>query len=241
MTTIDTPPMTEERTPTNVVNPQEGQPALPLDVFDGPAPGPELTALIEALLLVAPEPVTVAELSQGAGVNPEAVESALLELEQRSDRGWVVHQHGQTIQLTTAPRFAPYVRRFLRLDREVRLSTAALETLAIIGYQQPVTRAEVEAVRGVDSSGVISTLLTRGLIEIVGRVATPGMPFQYGTTPSFLLHFGLRSLADLPPLGQVEGRDASTALQAAIASAELDQAGAVGDDRDGTIEEESID
>ncbi len=214
-------PMTEELSSADKTNDRENQPRLPIEVLDGPEPGPELTALIEALLLVAPEPVTVADLAQGAGVKPEAVETTLQALGECSDRGWVIQRHGETVQLTTAPRFAQQVRRFLGLDREVRLSTAALETLAIIGYQQPVTRAEVEAVRGVDSSGVIATLLSRGLIEIVGRVASPGMPFQYGTTPSFLLHFGLRSLADLPPLGHVEGRDASTALQAAIASAEL--------------------
>jgi segregation and condensation protein B len=115
------------------------------------------------------------------------------------------------------------VRRFLRLDREAKLSTAALETLAIIAYQQPVTRAEIEAVRGVDSSGVIATLLSRGLVDIVGRLPSVGNPFQYGTTPSFLMHFGLRSVAEMPPLGEIGGRDASTALQAAIVAADLDQ------------------
>jgi segregation and condensation protein B len=219
-------------------SPSERQSQLSIEVLDGPDPGPELTALIEALLLVAPEPVTIADLAQGAGVKPDAVETTLESLNECPDRGWVIQRHGETVQLTTAPRFAPQVRRFLGLDREVRLSTAALETLAIIGYQQPVTRAEVEAVRGVDSSGVIATLLSRGLIEIVGRVASPGMPFQYGTTPSFLLHFGLRSLADLPPLGQVEGRDASTALQAAIASADL--AGSVADEGNPEHEPEEL-
>ncbi|HET8522088.1 MAG TPA: SMC-Scp complex subunit ScpB [Thermomicrobiales bacterium] len=219
-------------------SPSERQSQLSIEVLDGPDPGPELTALIEALLLVAPEPVTIADLAQGAGVKPDAVETTLESLSACPDRGWVIQRHGETVQLTTAPRFAPQVRRFLGLDREVRLSTAALETLAIIGYQQPVTRAEVEAVRGVDSSGVIATLLSRGLIEIVGRVASPGMPFQYGTTPSFLLHFGLRSLADLPPLGQVEGRDASTALQAAIASADL--AGSVADEGNPEHEPEEL-
>jgi segregation and condensation protein B len=213
--------MSKEQSINKTSGRRENQPSLPIELLDGPEPGPELTALIEALLLVAPEPVTVSDLAQGAGVKPEAVETTLQSLGECLDRGWVIQRHGETVQLTTAPRFAQQVRRFLGMDREVRLSTAALETLAIIGYQQPVTRAEVEAVRGVDSSGVIATLLSRGLIEIVGRVASPGTPFQYGTTPSFLLHFGLRSLADLPPLGQIDGRDASTALRASIASADL--------------------
>src|SRR5918996_1539428 len=127
-------------------------------------------------------------------------------------------------QLATGARFAAQVRRFLRLDRESRLSSAALETLAIIAYQQPVTRAEIETVRGVDSSGVLATLHTRSLIEAVGRLPTVGNPIQYGTTPDFLRHFGLRSLADLPPLGEVDGHDARSALQAAAMAADFEPA-----------------
>jgi segregation and condensation protein B len=183
----------------------------------------ELIALLEALLLVASNPATPEELAHGAGVECHRIEAALIELEQAHDRGWVVQRHGERVQLATAPRFAPQVRRFLGLEREARLSTAALETLAIVAYQQPVTRAEIEAVRGVDCAGVITTLLSRGLIETVGRIAAPGNPFQYGTTPEFLLHFGLRSLADLPPLGQVEGRDGRAVLEAAAAAALAEQ------------------
>jgi segregation and condensation protein B len=199
-----------------------GQLELALSAGDAPPPGPERTALVEALLLAAVQPPTIEELARGAGLTEPEVETVLAELEQREGRGWVLQRHGRTVQLATAPRFAAQVRRFLGLEREVRLSAAALETLAIVAYQQPVTRGEIEAIRGVDSSAVLSTLNTRGLIEAVGRLATPGTPIQYGTTPDFLRHFGLRSLADLPPLGQVEGRDARTALQAAAAAAEFD-------------------
>jgi segregation and condensation protein B len=121
------------------------------------------------------------------------------------------------------------VRRFLGLDREARLSGASLETLAIVAYQQPVTKAEIEAVRGVDCSGVLHTLLQRGLVEQVGRLTAPGNPIQYGTTPDFLLHFGLRSLADLPPLGQVQGQDVRGTLEAVIAAAELEPGSQSGD------------
>lgn len=197
--------------------------SLPLDLLDGPGSDRELAALIEALLLVAPEPPTVEQLAQGAGVSLEAVETALTQLATDQDRGWVIQRHRETVQLATAPRFALHVRRFLGLDRESRLSSAAVETLAIIAYRQPVTRAEIEAVRGVDCAGVLATLHSRGLIEPVGRVAAAGTPFQYGTTPEFLRHFGLGSLNDLPPLGDVDGRDALTALDAAIATAEFDQ------------------
>lgn len=183
----------------------------------------ELVALVEALLLVAPAPATIEELARAAGAARDRIEHALQQLEQAAGRGWVVQRHDDRVQLATAPRFAAYVRRFLGLERETRLSTAALETLAIIAYQQPVTRAEIEAVRGVDCSGVLATLLARGLIEVVGRLQSVGNPLQYGTTPEFLLHFGLKSLSDLPPLGQVDGRDLRATLTRAMAEAQAEQ------------------
>jgi segregation and condensation protein B len=188
----------------------------------------DLRALVEALLLVAPGPTTTDDLARGAGVERDRIESTLVNLEQDEDRGWVVQRHGERIQLATSPRFALHVRRFLGLEREARLSAAALETLAIVAYQQPVTRAEIEGVRGVDCSGVLTTLLSRGLVEAVGRLAAPGNPFQYGTTPDFLLHFGLRSLGDLPALGQVEGRDGRAVLEAVAAAALVEQEGKAG-------------
>lgn len=195
------------------------QPVLPLELRDGPLPGPELEALIEALLLAAPAPTTPDELARGAGVAVADVEAALTALETADGRGWLLQRHRGTVQLATAPRFARQVMRFLGLERETRLSGAALEALAIVAYRQPVTRSELEAVRGVDCAGVLATLHGRGLIEPVGRLETVGHPIQYGTTPEFLRHFGLRSLEDLPPLGDVEGRDASVLLEAAVATA----------------------
>jgi segregation and condensation protein B len=177
---------------------------------------------VEALLLVAPASTTVEELARGAAVTTDAVEAALAILADRPNAGWVIQRHGEHLQIATAPRFAGHVRRFLGLDRESRLSSAALETLAIVAYQQPVTKAEVEAVRGVDCSGVLYTLLQRGLIEQQGRIAAPGNPIQYGTTAEFLLHFGLRSLTDLPPLGDVQGKDAHETLSAIVVAAEID-------------------
>jgi segregation and condensation protein B len=209
--------------------PDQRQEALSLDTFDGPSDPSELASLIEALLLVAPAPTTVEELAKGAGVPIESVDSALATLEQRASAGWVIQRHAGKVQLATSPRFAGHVRRFLGLDREARLSGASLETLAIVAYQQPVTKAEIEAVRGVDCSGVLHTLLQRGLVEQVGRLTAPGNPIQYGTTPDFLLHFGLRSLADLPPLGQVQGQDVRGTLEAVIAAAELEPGSQSGD------------
>ncbi|HEU0164439.1 MAG TPA: SMC-Scp complex subunit ScpB [Thermomicrobiales bacterium] len=176
---------------------------------------PELAALMEAFLLVATEQPTIDDLAKGAGVEPDQIELALARINEDEGRGWVVQKHGRKVQLATAPRFADRVRTFLGLDRESRLSSAAIETLAIVAYQQPVTRAEIDAVRGFDSSGVLATLHSRGLIEPVSRLQTVGNPIQYGTTAEFLQHFGLRSLSELPPLGQIEGRDARDALDAA--------------------------
>lgn len=177
----------------------------------------DVPALLESLLLVAPGATLVADLARGTGLSEPTLEAGLVALSERyeSESGLILQRHGDSVQLTSSPRFAPYVRRFLKLDRETKLSTAALETLAIIAYQQPATRSEVDAVRGVDSSGVLATLHGRGLIEQVGRLPAPGNPVQYGTTAAFLRHFGLRSVSDLPPLGQVEGRDAREALAAA--------------------------
>lgn len=180
----------------------------------------ELAALIEALLLVSPEPPTVTELAEAAAVTPARIDEAVAELDSERTRGWIVQRHGDHLHLATAPRFASQISVFLGLEREGKLSSAALETLAIIAYQQPVTRSEIEAVRGVDSSGVLATLHARELIEPVSRLAAIGNPFQYGTTVSFLRLFGLSSLADLPPLGSIEGTDGSGLLEHAMSGAE---------------------
>jgi segregation and condensation protein B len=163
----------------------------------------ELPALLEALLLVSPEPAELRDLADAAGVSVAAVEKALATLNDDRSRGWVVIQHRGTAHISSAPRFAPYVRRFLRLDREARLSSAALETLALIAYRQPVTRAEIESLRGVDCSGVLATLYGRELIEVAGKLPTVGNPHQYVTSVEFLKQFGLHSLADLPPLPEL--------------------------------------
>ncbi|MGI8475558.1 MAG: SMC-Scp complex subunit ScpB [Thermomicrobiales bacterium] len=202
--------VTDER-PLDIAPSQQSMP-LPIDEA-------ELGALVEALLLVSPAATTIEELAVGAGVPSEAVELAISAIDTDRTRGWFIQRHAGKLQLATSPRFAIQVRRFLGLDREAKLSGAALETVAIVAYQQPVTRSEIEAVRGVDCSGVLATLHHRGLIEQVGRISAAGNPIQYGTTPDFLLHFGLASLADLPPLGTVDGKDARSALASAVADA----------------------
>ncbi|HET7095025.1 MAG TPA: SMC-Scp complex subunit ScpB [Thermomicrobiales bacterium] len=194
--------------------------ARPLPGTEPDVSGDELLALLEALLLAASEPATVGQLADATAIGRERVEGALARLAAEDRRGWQVVRHGDRVQLATAPRFAAQVRRFLGLERQARLTAASLETLAIVAYRQPVTRAEIEAVRGVDSAGVLSNLLGRDLIEVVGRLPALGNPLQYGTTPALLQHFGLASLDELPPLGAIDGVDAAALLDARAAVAE---------------------
>jgi len=214
------------------VSTAEAQLRLPVSTTPSSLPDHELGALVEALMLVAHEPPSIEELAAGAEVPAEDIERALTWLEQREDRGWVIQRHGHRIHIATAPRFAEKVRLFLGLDREARLTSASLETLAIVAYQQPVTRAEIEKIRGVDSSGVLAKLHARSLIEPVARLATVGNPIQYGTTADFLNHFGLRSLADLPPLGEIGGKDGRALLESATTIEPAESDGTTSDRKD---------
>jgi segregation and condensation protein B len=160
-----------------------------------------LEALVESLLFVADGPVPVARLAEALSASVREVEAALEALGLAyAGRGLSLQRVRDRVQLTTAPAAAEAVQTFLGLAASAPLSRAALETLAIIAYQQPVTRPQIDAIRGVNSDSVIKNLLAKGLIEETGRTEGPGRPVLYGTTPEFLQHFGLTSLADLPPL-----------------------------------------
>jgi segregation and condensation protein B len=160
-----------------------------------------LTASLEALLFVSAEPVLPSQLAEALELSVADVEQELNALDgELSTRGLRLQRHGGRVQLTTAPETAELVERFLGLEATSHLSRASLETMAIIAYQQPVTRPQVDAVRGVNSDGVMKSLLGKGLIQEVGRAEGPGRPILYGTTPDFLQHFGLNSLIELPPL-----------------------------------------
>jgi segregation and condensation protein B len=160
-----------------------------------------LTAQLQALLFVAAEPVTAAELAEAAGANVKVVEAALLELETLLvQSGLRLQRHAGRVQLTTAPELANEVERFLGLEARSHLSHSALETLAIVAYNQPATRPQIDSVRGVNSETMLKSLLAKGLIHEMGRSDGPGRPILYATTPDFLQHLGLSSIADLPPL-----------------------------------------
>jgi segregation and condensation protein B len=161
----------------------------------------DIPAALEALMFVSAEAVSPSQLAAALDISTSAVEQALEQLNgELLTRGLRLQRHGGRVQLTTAPEMAEVVERFLGLEATSRLSRAALETLAIVAYQQPVTRPQIEAVRGVSSDGVMKSLLGKGLVQEVGRTDGPGRPILYGTASDFLQYFGLNSLMDLPPL-----------------------------------------
>ncbi len=181
---------------------EQGAAAAPANAAE--MSGLSLPALVESLLFIATEPVTIGQLAQVLGTTPEATVNALDDLAQSyhtsGGRGIRLQRKSDRVQLISAPEAAPAIERFLGIDLSSTLSTAALETLAVIAYRQPLTRVDIEAVRGVNCDGVLRTLISHGLVEPVGRLEQPGRPFQYGTTFQFLQYFGLENVAGLPPL-----------------------------------------
>ena len=160
---------------------------------------------IEAMLFVAPEPVTTAQLATALDVAPSVVERGLNELDASlATRGLRLQRHAGRFQLTTAPQLTELIERFLGLEATTHLSRAALETLAIIAYQQPVTRPQIDSIRGVNSDSMMKSLLSKGLILESGRADGPGRPILYSTTPEFLQHFGLNSILEMPSLARPE-------------------------------------
>ena len=158
-----------------------------------------LLSALEALLFVSPEPILPSQLAAVLGKTVTDVEEALALLEDSYlTRGLRLQHTNGRIQLTTAPEMAEYIEYFLGLESTNRLSRAALETLAIIAYQQPVTRPFIEGVRGVSSDGVMKSLLGKGLVQEIGRAEGPGRPILYGTTTEFLQYFGISTLSELP-------------------------------------------
>jgi len=176
-------------------------------------PGLSLAAQIEALLFVAVEPTAAGQIATTLETTTTQVNNALEELEASlRTRGLRLQRHSGRVQLTTAPETAEAIERFLGLEATTHLSRAALEALSIIAYQQPVTRPQVDSIRGVNSDGVMRSLLSKGLIQEGGRAEGPGRPILYSTTPEFLQHFGLNSLNELPPLEREENGEQDVSL-----------------------------
>ncbi|MEI8012227.1 MAG: SMC-Scp complex subunit ScpB [Candidatus Omnitrophota bacterium] len=163
-----------------------------------------LKGAVEALLFVSEKPVSVDQLKAAvAGSSAEDVKAVLSQLKSdydNSPRGMSVVEIAGGWQLLSSPAFAEYIREFYKTRHKEKLSRPGLEVLAIIAYKQPVSRTDVEVVRGVNSDGTVMHLLNKGLIRIAGRKEVPGRPYVYGTTARFLEFFGLRALEDLPRL-----------------------------------------
>ena len=161
----------------------------------------ELANIIEAILFVSGEPVQLGAVARALEVTELEVSAAADELASDYDynrRGICLKRFGSHIQLSTRPDYAPQIEKLLQPIQKQSLSQAALETLAVVAYKQPVTRLDIEAVRGVKCDYSVQSLMNKGLIEEVGRKETLGRPILYGTTDAFLSHFGLTSLEDLP-------------------------------------------
>ncbi len=168
---------------------------MPLDIS-------ELKPVVESLVFVSPTPLRPERIAEALELEPASVRQALEELAaeyRNAGRGFVLQQVAEGFQFRSRPEYADWILRLNR-TRPIRFSRAALETLAIVAYRQPVTRAEIEYLRGVDSGAVLKTLLERHLVRILGKKDVAGKPLIYGTSREFLEFFGLRDLASLPTL-----------------------------------------
>ncbi len=186
----------------------------------------DLNARIEALLFVSPELISIPQIANALNSSVREVEKSLEELDRLfANRGIRLQRVSRSVQLITAPEISADVQRFLDLEETSRLSRAALEVLAIVAYQEPVTRPQIDAVRGVNSDSVMRTLLRHGLVDEVGRTDGPGRPFIYATTSDFLNHFGLTSIEELPPLNLESEMDELGANGTSLADTEDDAGG----------------
>lgn len=166
-----------------------------------PNGAPDVKTLVEAFILVSDGPVSIEILAQALERDAATIEATVAELiADYSARGIRLQKMRDRVQFVSAPEVSDQVQKYLGLDTAPRLSPAALETLAIIAYRQPITRPQIESIRGVNCDGVIHTLLARNLIESVGELETVGHPTLYATTFDFLHYFGLTNLEQLPPL-----------------------------------------
>ena len=203
---------------------EEDQSAIPEDDAAVASEYESIPSVLEALLFVADEPIAASALGRALDLKPPQVRRGLDELAEAlrdGARGVRLQQGPDGAQLVTAPEVATTVEHFLGLEANRRLSNAALETLAIVAYRQPVTRHVIDQIRGVSSDGAIATLRTRGLIEGIGRAPGPGRPLLFSTTQRFLEHFGLERPDELPPLPEdvrlaAEAQGAQLALEAAV-------------------------
>ena len=187
----------------------------------------ELKSIVENVLLAADQPINASELSKIFldGTDKNQLQSILDELkEEYNSRNLQIMEVADGYQLCTRHEYNDWIRKYLKLDRSSRLSQPSLDTLSIIAYKQPLTRQEVDDIRGVDSSGVLKTLLEKKVIGPAGRKKVPGRPIMYRTTQKFLEYFGLKDLSDLPTLEdlreEMEGEDPPLQTQIEFSTSE---------------------
>lgn len=183
----------------------------------------DLLSAFEAVLFASGEPMSIERFAQIFEISPDEVIEIMDELSQKlskNNSATEILRLENMYQLATKTEFAPYIKKAFDIKRKTPLSSAALEVLAVVAYNQPVTKAFIEQVRGVDCSGVVTTLIEKGLIEERGRLELPGKPLLYGTTKNFLRCFELNDLNDLPPLPKNEGDNADIAEQLELVAKE---------------------
>ena len=176
----------------------------------------KLNCIIEAILFVAGEPVNLTDLAHALDLTVSELVQALDSLKEEYDRdarGLRLNRFGESVQLSTRPEYAPYIERLLQPVQKQSLSQAAMETLSIVAYRQPVTKTEIESVRGVKCDYSVQSLLNKGLIEEAGRRETLGRPILYATTEKFLQHFGIESLNELPDLDLKQGSEPTEEME----------------------------
>ncbi len=167
----------------------------------------DIKRIVEALLFVAEEALSASKLAEIAGASPAQVKAAVAELKAdyaASGPAFTIEEIADGFRMLTRPEYSVYCGKLFASRRRSTLSPAALETLAIVAYKQPVTRAEIEAVRGVECGELLRNLIAKGLVRVAGRDDSLGRPLLYGTTKNFLEHFGLQSLRDLPKIRELE-------------------------------------
>ena len=175
-----------------------------------PSEGGSLKGRIEAILFVAGEAVGIRDLAKALRIEEKELKEALKAIGSEYDyeqRGFMLKRFGDKVQLATRPLYSEDVLRLLQPVQQQSLSQAAMETLAVVAYKQPVTRAEVEQIRGVKCDYSLQSLMMKGLIQEAGRKDTIGRPILYATTDMFLSHFGIQGLEDLPPLPETESEN----------------------------------
>lgn len=182
-------------------------------------------AIIEALIFASSEPLTGKTIGEIVGISEHTVKqiiSDLIEEYQQNKRGIQIYEVASGFQFCTHPECAPYIEKLQKVPRNVGLSQAAIETLAIVAYKQPITKAEVEALRGVSVESAITTLVDKGLIEEAGRKDSPGRPILYRTTKQFLKYFGLNDLNELPKIPEWIGQNTAPNTETELTEAEID-------------------